>query len=358
MSRTQKKALAIGAAVIALAAACALFLPQALAGKRATYSDRVYELSYQAKGDAPMTVYVSLATGAWRQEMGEETRISGAGSYEIINRDLGNVYRRVGTPKFMGFLQAAPTAAAALRAYEASGQRSSFPLAERGRALRMQAQGNELRATTPSGQTAFTMAIVRKVSDQDAREMQLFAQVRPTVADVELAVGQAPSLPVRGYWFGPTVSGKVAAAAAQHMRRRTATEIAGGMNARGESTTQITLYELPGTTATSAEPGIAAQPAGEWQVSSEPLDSAHAQLLVRAMNGHNGDASYPAWPRTTIELANGERATVVADHFDADGGSGLTSGFSVLTATTFVHVNGSVPTDAVAGLAAQLRPLR
>jgi hypothetical protein len=356
MSRMQKKAAAIGAAAV-LAAACAVFLPQALAGKRATYSERVYELSYRAKGDASMTVYVSLKTGAWRQELGSETRISGAGSYEIINHDIGNVYRRVGSPKFMGFLQAAPTSAATLRAYQASGQRASFPLTERGRKLSLQVRGDELQATTDAGRTAFTMTIVGKVSDQDAREMRLFTQVRPTVADVELPVGKAASLPVRGYWFGPTVSGKVAAAAAQHMRRRTATEIAGGMNARGDSTTQVTVYELPGTTATSVEPGIAAQPDGEWQISSEPIASAHARLLIRAMNGHNGDATYPAWPRTTVELANGERATVVADRFEANGGSGLTTGFSVLTESTLVHLNGSVPADAVASLAAQLRPL-
>jgi hypothetical protein len=351
------KAFAIGAPVLALAAACASFLPQALAGKRATYSERVYKLSYRAPGDAPMTVYISLKTGAWRQELGSETRISDTGSYEVINHDLENVYRRVGSPRFMGFLQAAPTAAAALHAYKANGGRSSFPFAASGRSLRLHADGNELQATTAAGKPTFTMTIVGRVSDQDAREMRLFAPVRPTVADVELPVGQAPSLPVRGYWFGPSVSGKVAAAAAQHMRRRSATEISGGMNERGESTTQITLYELPGTTTTSAEPGIAVQPAGEWQVSSEPLDSAHARLLIRAMNGHNGDATYPAWPRTTVELANGERATVVADRFEADGGSGLTSGFSVLTRTTFVHVNGSVPTASVPALAAQLRPL-
>jgi hypothetical protein len=365
MSSRGKKATAGAATVVAITAVvAALLLPQAFAGKRATFHDRVYELSYQVQGDAPATVYVALGTGAWREELGDETRISGARSYEVINRDIGNVYRRVGSPKFMGFLQAAPTAASALRAYESLGgasERRSFELGDPDGSIRLQTlgDGKTLQAIR-GGRKLFTMTTVRRISDQDAEALKLFAYTPATTSDVELPVGQAPSLPLRAYWFGPTVTGKLAAAAAQHERRRTATEIAGGMNSRGESLTQVTLYETPGTAVTSAQPGITEQPNGEWQVSNEPVTSAHAQVLIGAMNGQNGDASYAPWPRTTVALADGEGAIVIPDRFEAGGGNGpgMTTGFSVITGTTLVHVNGTVPESSIPALAALLRPLR
>ena len=48
------------------------------------------------------------------------------------------------------------------------------------------------------------------------------------------------------------------------------------MNARGESEAQVTVYEDPGVTASSVQPGVSQRPEGELQVTNEPVSSAHA----------------------------------------------------------------------------------
>jgi hypothetical protein len=87
------------------------------------------------------------------------------------------------------------------------------------------------------------------------------------------------------------------------------------------------------------------------------VSSAHAQAFIAALNGRNGDETYAPWPRTTVKLADGESVDVVPDRFDAENGSQLTTGFSVITKTTLVHVGGSVPLAAVPDLASRLIPL-
>lgn len=196
------------------------------------------------------------------------------------------------------------------------------------------------------------------MSDQEAARTKLFSAVPANVSDGQLPIGRPPTVPVRAYWLGRAIDGKNAVAAAQHERHRSAQEVAGGMNARGESEVQVTLYENPGVTASSVQPGVSDRPAGELQVVNEPVTSAHAQAFIAALNGRNGDATYAPWPRTTVKLADGESVDVVADHFDADNGSGIATGFTVLTATTLVHVGGSVPFSAIPGLAGRLVPLR
>jgi hypothetical protein len=348
--------------IAAVAVAVALVLPQAFAGRPTSFEARIYQLTYTVGDDAPITVFASLASGAWREELGDETRISTAGSYEIVDRQTGGVYHRSGSARFMGFLQSPPPAVTALRTYlsgravlrgRALALRGSTPVrleAKRGRKV-------ELRAIR-AGKVLFTVTVDRHVSDQAAAKLHLFSARPANVSDGQLPIGRPPTVPVRAYWFGRSISGRNAVAAAQHERHRGADEIAGGMNARGESEAQVTLYEDPGVTASSVQPGVSERPAGEMQVVNEPVSSAHAQGFIAALNGQNGDQAYAAWPRTTVKLADGESVDVVADRFDADDGSGIATGFTVLTATTLVHVSGSVPFNAIPDLASRLLPLR
>jgi hypothetical protein len=90
-------------------------------------------------------------------------------------------------------------------------------------------------------------------------------------------------------------------------------------------------------------------------VTNEPLDSAHAQGLVQAFNGTNGDQTYTAWPRSSITLANGEPAVVVPDQFDGTGP--IRSGFFVMTTSTLVSVSGDIAEGDIPAMAAKLRPL-
>ena len=349
-------------AVAAAGVAAALLLPPAFAGRKMTFEARIYQLEYKAAGDAPITVFASLASGGWREELGGETRISTPGSYEIVDRETGDVYHRSGSPRFMGFLQSPPPAVSALRTYlsgSAAIRARTFALS-RSRPLRLEVRRGrrvELRALR-AGKTLFTVTVERRISDQAAAKLNLFSARPANVSDAQLPIGRPPTVPVRAYWLGRSVDGKNAVAAAQHERHRSSQEIAGGMNARGESEAQITAYEDPGVTSSSTEPGVSQRPAGELQVANEPVSSAHAQAFIAALDGHNGDQTYPAWPRTTVKLADGESVDVVPDRFDADGGSHVATGFTVITATTLVHVSGSIPFDAIPELASQLAPLR
>ena len=90
-------------------------------------------------------------------------------------------------------------------------------------------------------------------------------------------------------------------------------------------------------------------------MANEPVSSAHAQAFIDAFNGHNGDQSYAPWPRTSVTLADGEKADVVPDGFDGTGP--VRTGFFVITSTTLIHVGGEIQLDAIPALAAQLRPI-
>src|SRR2546421_6616873 len=268
-----------GAAIIA--AAAALVLPKAFAAKPSTLKDPVYKLIYRGEQGTPSVLYVSLARDVWRDEMKGVTYISTPRTYTVVRP--GVVYHRTGTPQFIGLLHESP-AVVALRAY-LSGKSSisgrSLTLSGAGRAgenVRLQVAGRgkvELRALR-NGRRLFTVTIERRLTAGRAAELRLFDAPGANVSDQQLAVGQAPTVPVSAYWFGPAINGKRAAAAAQHERHRSAEEIAGGMNARGESEVQVTFYENPGVPQNGSQPGVL-RPAGELQVTNEPLASAHAQ---------------------------------------------------------------------------------
>ncbi len=364
MSNRKRKIVTVAGLIGIGAMLAALLLPQAFAGERVTFKGRVYQLTYKVPGASPMTVYASLGTGSWREDMRDEVRISSGRSYEIIDRETGSVYHRLGSPRFMGFLENSPPAVVALRGYLAgqttlSARRltaSTKDTATNAVSLQVIHGGKTQLQAVQNGRRLFTVVVERRLSDQSSAQMKLFALEPADVSDRQLGVGQAPTVPVKAYWFGRAINGKGAVEAAEHERHRTPSEIQGGMNARGESEVQVTFYEDQGVSDTGVEPGLAQRPTGEIQVTNEPVNSAHAQAFIAALNGQNGDQTYAPWPRTTVTLADGEKADVIADQFDGVGPT--TTGFSVITSTTLVHVSGDIATSTISAMAAQLQPIR
>jgi hypothetical protein len=347
-------------AAAAASTACVLVLPSAFAGAADTFNQDIYKItvtSPTASGGPDVPEWVSLTTGTWRADVQGQSLISSDNSYVVIDNATGSVYHRTGISSFMGSLHGPPEGVLALRAYLKGDQ----TLANRGLHLAVgkdSAGKTRLDAVDSNGKTAFSTTIDQRVSDQSAAAAHLLdtSPSQPQVTDTGLAVGQAPSDGLVAYWFGRSINTLHAAAAAQHTRARTAAQISAGMSPRGEANVYDAFYEQPGVTATSAQPGPrGARPNGELQVSSEPITSAHAQGLIDAFNGKNGDETYPAWPRSSITLANGEQAVVVPEQFDGDGPT--RNGFFVMTSTTLVSVTGDVALAEIPTLAAKLEPL-
>jgi hypothetical protein len=340
------------------AAAAALTLPAAFAGGAPHYSQDVYKLTVTSPdrtgASFDMPEWVSLTTGTWRVEFDHETYISSDGDYVVIDGDTGSVYRRTGSPSFMGQLHSRPEGVLALQAYV----HGDTALANQG--FRMSAGKNAAGKTTlevadAGGKHAFTVTIDGRVSDEDAAAAHLL-DAKPSqaqVTDTELAPGRPPQGDVSAFWFGRDVGKLHAAAAAEHTRARTPAEIAAGMSARSEGDVYVTLYERPGVQSTSAQPSTQVRPDGELQIESEPITSAHAQGLIDAFNGTNGDESYAAWPRSSIRLADGTVATLVPSQFDGEGS--VRSGFFVMTDSTLISVTGDVAASDIPGLAGALR---
>jgi hypothetical protein len=351
--------------VIVLVVACAVFvatvltLSSALAGSTTNYRQDIYKITVSApeSGASPTSEWVSLTSGTWRADLEDQTFIANADNYVVIDHDTQSVYHRSGSPSFMGDLANAPDGVLALKAH----LKGDTTLQQRGLHLRVGADGRghvKLDALDAGGKEVLSVTIEERVSDEDAAASKLLdaTPARPDVTDKAMAAGRAPSGGLAAYWFGPNVEKWHAAAAAEHSRVRTPLEIEGGMGARGESQVHVTLYEHAGVKVTGAQPGVLARPDGELQVLSESTGSAHAQGLVDAFNGKNGDETYTAWPRSTVTLASGEQATVVPSQFDGDGP--VRTGFFVITSSTLVQISGDVALADIPGLAARLRLLK
>jgi hypothetical protein len=353
------KKLTIGLGVLGAggAMAAALTLPPAFAGPSVHYTQEIYQVTVTApEGRGPVSEWASLVGGTWRADVDDQTIISSDASYVVIDSESGSVYHRVGAPPFMGDLHEAPDGVLALRAY----LEGDPALARRGLHLGVgkdSAGKTTLAALDSAGRTAFSVTIERRVSDEDAAAAHLLDvdPIRPQTTDTGVAVGRAPTNGVKAYWFGRAIGTLHAAAAAEHSRVRSEAQIAAGVTARADARVHVTFYERPGTDVTGAQPGLLQRPDGELQVSSEPVDSAHAQGLIAAFDGTNGDETYPVWPRSAVTLADGEQAVLVLDRFDGDGAT--RAGFYVITPTTLVFVSGEIAAAEVADLAAKLRPL-
>lgn len=358
MKISRRRKIVVAGLIAALGGlAAALTLPAAFAGSPETFKDENYELTFDARASdptaPPTTEYTSLTSGTWREDLDGQTFISSGDSYVVIDSGSNSVYRRSGSASFMGYLHDAPEGVLALRDY----LRGDRTLRDRGVEVQADkgADGKVHLHAMRNGKDLFQVSIDRKLSDQDAQAMNLFdVSAQAQTIDRELSLGEKPTVPVKAYWFGRAIDGRHAVSAVEHERHRTTAQIQAGMSPRGEAEVQVTFYENPGVVHSSGEPNLEA-PRGELQVASEPLSSAHAQAFVQALDGQNGDEHYPAWPRTTVTLADGEKADVVPDRFDGDGPT--RTGFFVITATTLVHVGGEVSVDAIPALAAQLRPI-
>jgi hypothetical protein len=293
--------------------------------------------------------WISPAGSEWRVELGDETVIFTGTSYIRTSQGEGT-YVRTGSPEFLGYLTDMAVSERAVRSYL------------NGTAAQ---EGVEV-ATTSSGQTELRFKhngrpavarIERLLSPQDVQAEQLFAepaQVRTRAT--EMSAAEPSSLPLRAYWFGPTVADRVAVTAVDHHTPLTPELLATpGWGPSDEAIVHMVFYEKPSAKGrSSALPGQM-PPAGEFQVVSEPVDSEAARSDIEAFNGRNGDLEYPPWPRETVTLASGEEAVVIPDL--GEGSGPVRAGFAVITPTTLVYVHGSVRLADIPALAAQLRPL-
>jgi hypothetical protein len=174
----------------------------------------------------------------------------------------------------------------------------------------------------------------------------------------ELTVGQAPTIPVQPYWFGPKLAvGEERNVAAIVQLRSVATPAmleAGGWGPLDNAELFVLLYERDSANGRTSATSTDEPPAGELQVASQAISSPAAQNDLAVFEGVNGDLVFPPWPRERITLANGEAATLFIDASDEKWRDGV--GFAVATASTLVNVSGDVQPSEISQLARLLVP--
>lgn len=317
----------------------------------------VYKLSVRAVVDGRVsenTEWVAPSSGAWRLEAGEFVYVHFGPFYFVRDTIEGLAYLRSGSPSFLGSLRKMSLGAEPLRAY-ISGRKLNIP----GARLRVgrSARGKTELHVTRSGREVVRVRIEQRVTQAEAQRLKLFEITSDSLKNTEREVGpgQAPTLPVQAYWFGPQVDGASAVTSMERRKELLPKERAQGLPAHSEVTAYITLYVPPSAGGkSSAIPGQIG-PEGEVKVVSQPVDSAHAQRAIEALNGKNGELSYPPFKRFDVTLANGEQAVVIPDQFE--GTRAVRTGFYVITDTTFVYVSGSFSEQGISQLASALRPV-
>lgn len=297
-----------------------------------------------SRADAPSAIlrteWLQPSTTHWRIEGDGETKIHAGNRYFALDGPTG--YLREGSDAFLGYLRAKPLAMGPLLKHLSGGGVASV------------SDGRTQLRFTRAG-VDFIATIQEHILLARAADLFVVPQSRITTTQRELRAGQATSLPVRAYWLGRQAAGRTAITAMEYRNRVTDARHAAGSSARDEATLHITFYEEPAARGmNSSMPGETA-PAGEIQVSSQPIDLPAAQGAIDAINGKNGDLRYEPWPRTTVTLANGEAATLVLDRGESNGDTRLA--FLVLTKPTFIKVTGVFAEAEIPGLASQLRPL-
>lgn len=203
------------------------------------------------------------------------------------------------------------------------------------------------------GKLEATMFIVREATPDETDRLGIFA-----VPTSQIHVGEAPTLPVKAFWFGPEVAGRAAVAATETTLVADGTANAPQPPPWSSAIAHITFYELPsahGESSLMLRDNHDAAPDGEWQVTSQPVDSALAKRKVETFDGQNGDDKYDPWPRQTVTLADGESATVVPFRYEDTGD--VRDGFAVITGDTLVSVSGRIPLADIFDVAAKLTPL-
>jgi len=306
----------------------------------------VYKLSVTvADGREHATEWVTWSE-LWRRERPDGgVQVYTKSSLSAIHHSYASFYPntgyavRTGSAAFLGSAPHGSLTLAAVRSYTG------------GTAAR---DGVEV-TTSPDGKTQlrFTvrgLAIVATIEERagvaDATASAIFAIPKEQVSSVttERFPGERPAGDVRPYWFGMRLAQRRVVTAIEHSRARSPRELV-----------YIALYELPSARGkSSALPGQR-PPAGELQVSSQPVRSTLAQRTIRAFNGNNGGLRYKPWPRTKVRLRSGERVTVVPSRSERIGP--VRDGFSVITNSTLVAVSGSVLLEDIPVLARKLTRL-
>jgi hypothetical protein len=206
------------------------------------------------------------------------------------------------------------------------------------------------------GGVEFRLVVEGQISSAEAERRKLFdLPAGPAVnVDRELDVGERPTLPVKAYWFGPTLEHREAVAEREYRLWGAPPGLHRPGSPSVPETAHVTFYVPPSERAKSnAIPGLEEYAEDEVQVVSQPLGEPIVEWTLKTYDGRAGTgARYRRVPRVRITLSNGESATLYFTDEQE------TKGFSILTKTTLVSVHGFRfdPKDAAA-LARQLRPL-
>jgi len=354
MTRNRKLAVAAAVAAVATAAATGATRLVASAGQTTSYRNEVYKLTYSdPAANASIVEWASLADGTWREDVDDQSFIAGADNYVVVDHGSGAVYSRSGRPSFIGVLNETPSGVLALKAYLKGDQ----TLLNHGIHITASksATKTKLTAADAQGQIVFVTTVDEEISDQEAASSHVLdvTPVAPQVVDRELPTAASAVDGVTSYWFGRTYGKLHAEDAAEHIRVRTTAQVAAGMSDRGDVHAVLVLYERSGSHVTSATPGTKTTPEEEIQISSEALASGHAQAIVAALNGKNGDEVYAAFPHDAVTLTSGEAAIVVPNLLEGD--ASATNGFYVITSNTLISVTGDLANTDLASTASALR---
>jgi hypothetical protein len=335
---------ALALCAVALVAACGGAQTPERSGPGTAAGDaEVFELQVGPPGTKDtVTEWLDVEAGRWRLEDRDRTLIYTGSDYAVIEGASG--YLRQGSPEFIGGLGSLAPGMEALRAQLAD---RSASLAPGSVVFELESEGGvKLEATVVSAISTF---------EADARGLFAVPVDRITTTATEVALGRPTSLPVSPYWFGETVGDHSAVTAVEHETRLTDALRAEGWSERDATEDYVVFYELGSAEGrSSALPGQD-QPAGEIQVSSQPITLPAAQGAIDAANGRNGDLRYKPWPRTTVRLPTGEKVIVIPDA--GEGGGPVRAGFLVVTDETLVKVTGEFTLREIENLAAQLRPV-
>jgi hypothetical protein len=299
----------------------------------------VYEVTIEAELSQPPSPEPSLNTvrfvawvapgrGWWRTEHEDATGFESTEVYTdrglMKDHNDGPAEVRIGSADFVGV--------PSTKSFVVDPLRANHPLSV----------GDEVPSGWPAADR-YSLVVRDRIDLGEAVRRGLFAiPTKGANLHRELEPGERSEL-VRAYWFGPAIEGREAVRAVEMHRIDDAVDLL------------QTWYELPAARGTtSASPGQTAPP-GEITVTNIPIGLPDSRRAIAAFSGRNAEFRYPAWPRMTVRLANGERATVIPDRSEDTGA--IRTRFSVLTQQTFVSVIGRFRVRDMPRLAVKLRPI-
>jgi hypothetical protein len=309
----------------------------------------VYRAEVVAKRDgklwASITEWVSPELGAWqeRDSEGRTFTFDGNGRLSINDPEDSVPTIRQGSTEFIGPNATLSLATPVLRAYNSHEGDGAFPV----------------EVVSPSGPMKVTVEVTDS-TDSEVRFLVRFPNdsdvatidaVRKTEADpsmfnvpltddakisAEVAPGTSPRIvDVDGYWFGSTVSGRVALAGieSQYPRSEVDTE-----NGEPEWSSIPDLYQVDYETAKDGARPWDDDHSGQLSVVSTPVDSPYSKAVLAIYDGNNTQGR--PWQRQDVTLSDGDHATMIPIE-TMNESDGEYSGFAVVTPTTLVHITDS-----------------